>query len=398
MSATVAVITRTKDRPLLLERAARSVSSQTYPNYTWIVVNDGGDEAAVRAVLDGGDVDQDRIVLLSHPSSIGMEAASNSGIRASTGDYIVIHDDDDTVHPEFLEVTVGFLESQSGQSYGGVATGVEYVSEEISGNEIIIHDRRPFMDWVRSVDFAEMLAQNMITSNSFLYRRSLFEEIGGYNEDLPVLGDWFFNIEFLLHADIKVLPSALSYYHHRDRDEESSNEPTANSVIGGLDQHRENAARCRNALIRKYRNEGGIAASIVGGYFAHIQRHPEERFEGQGGLTQSRIESVERDRAELDRLWVLSHLLAHQRDTKWLNRIGQNPVDLKAPLLDLARLAKERRISFAAPLGFDEASYLNENPDVAVEVRGGGFQSGYEHYVFNGHLEGRNRPATCVAD
>ena len=393
MSATVAVITRTKDRPLMLERAARSVGSQTYSDFIWIVVNDGGNEAPARAVLDRCDIDQSRIQFLSNPISMGMEAASNIGIRASHSDYIVIHDDDDTLHPEFLEETVSFLESVPGQSYGGVATGIEYVSEEICTDGIIVHDRRPFMDWVHSVDLAEMLAQNMITSNSFLYRRRVFAEIGGYNEDLPVLGDWFFNIEFLLHADIKILPRVLSYYHHRNGVAHGNNEAYSNS---GLDQHLENAARCRNALIRKYRHESGIAAAIVAGYFAHTQRHPEERGARKGRRIGGSSESFARDDlTEFDRQWVLSQVLRQTRNSIWFIGKKQLAVDPHSSLSDLARLAKDRNIRFGPPPGFDEARYLTQNPDVAAEVGRNGFRSGYEHYVLNGHLEGRNRPQTA---
>ena len=39
----VAVITRTRNRALLLRRAARSVERQTFRAFSWVVVNDGGD-------------------------------------------------------------------------------------------------------------------------------------------------------------------------------------------------------------------------------------------------------------------------------------------------------------------------------------------------------------------
>lgn len=37
----VGIITRTKNRPLLLRRAIQSVANQTYKNYVHIIVNDG---------------------------------------------------------------------------------------------------------------------------------------------------------------------------------------------------------------------------------------------------------------------------------------------------------------------------------------------------------------------
>jgi glycosyltransferase involved in cell wall biosynthesis len=51
-----------------------------------------------------------------------MEAASNAGIAACDSDYIVIHDDDDSWCPDFLERTVAFLDGPEGARYGGVAT------------------------------------------------------------------------------------------------------------------------------------------------------------------------------------------------------------------------------------------------------------------------------------
>ena len=41
-----------------------------------------------------------------------MEAASNAGIKATNGELIVIHDDDDTWHPDFLKKCVCVLQNQ----------------------------------------------------------------------------------------------------------------------------------------------------------------------------------------------------------------------------------------------------------------------------------------------
>ena len=48
----VAVITRTRNRALLLRRAARSVERQTFRDFSWVVVNDGGDGEEVKPVPD----------------------------------------------------------------------------------------------------------------------------------------------------------------------------------------------------------------------------------------------------------------------------------------------------------------------------------------------------------
>ena len=49
--ARVAVITRTMDRPMFLERALASVAKQTFRDYVHVVVNDGGDNDAVKSAI-----------------------------------------------------------------------------------------------------------------------------------------------------------------------------------------------------------------------------------------------------------------------------------------------------------------------------------------------------------
>jgi hypothetical protein len=169
--ARVAVITRTKNRPVLLRRAADSVGEPEPGDFTWTVVNDGGDAEEVAAIMRAAPIDPRRMRLVSHDESQGMEAASNAGIAACDSDYIVIHDDDDSWLPDFLERTVAFLDSPEGARYGGVATHSLYISEEIRGDTVVEHDSRPYNDWVRNVHLSEMACGNFFPPIAFVFRR-----------------------------------------------------------------------------------------------------------------------------------------------------------------------------------------------------------------------------------
>ncbi len=67
-------------------------------------------------------------------------------------------------------------------------------------------------------------------------------------------------------------------------------------------------------------------------------------------------------------------------------------------LIALANTPTEPRPSASAPPDWDEQTYLQLHPDVARDVRNGGFQSGYDHWIRLGAHEGRtvrynkNRP------
>ncbi len=388
----VAIVTRTKNRPLLLRRAAESVAQQTFDNYLWVIVNDGGDEDVVRDTIRRCAVDRRRIRLVSNSQSIGMEAASNLGVRHVESDYVLIHDDDDSLHPDFLKEAVAYLESAAGRRYGGVITQTEYVSEEIRGDEVIIHSRIPYMDWVRNIQLAELMVQNLFAPISFLYRRDLYDEIGGYNPELPVLGDWFFNLEFVLKADIKVLPKRLAYYHHRDRGDSSRAGVYSNSVIGGQSKHEEFAAVSRNMFVRKYAKDSTVASMAMAAYYAQDMRH---RLNLQGRSNHASGQGADAlgsgTYSELDRLWLLSQIQQAKAQRSPLSFPRIPTVNQEQSLLKLAQIAKKYKIAVPTPASFDDEAYLAANPDVASAVKAGGFRSGYQHYTLNGHLENRAR-------
>ena len=384
--AKVSVITRTKNRPLLLKRAALSVAAQTYPELEWIVVNDGGDEAVVRDVIENCAVERSKIQLVSHPKSLGMEAASNAGIERASGDYVLIHDDDDSLHPDFLKRTVRYLESGAGDRYGGVVTHSDYVSEEISGDAVIEHGRQPFMNWVQNVQISEMLAQNLFPPIAFVFRRSVYDDIGGYNEDLPVLGDWFFNLEFLMRADIKVIPEPLAYYHHRDRGDSSKSGVYSNSVIGGQSKHEEFASVARNMFMRKY-DGSTIAGGAIQAYFASDVRN---RLNPLAGARPSDGGSHLWD--EIDRLWVVAHLARVNTVWRLIRGAGLSRGDVNRSMDELRRIIIRTRANIPVQPGFDEAAYLRSNVDVGGVVNAGKQMSGYRHYLLHGRPEGRRRP------
>jgi len=417
----VAIITRTKNRPLLLERAARSVACQLHDEYEWVIVNDGGDETAVRDVIANCAVDRRKITLVSNSESLGMEAASNVGVKNSSSDYVVIHDDDDSWAPGFLQKTVGYLEGAAGRRYGGVITHSLYVSEEIRGDSVIEHGRHPYQDWVRNVQLSEMAAGNFFAPIAFVYRRKVWDDIGGYNEELPVLGDWYFNMEFLLRADIGVIPEPLAYYHHRDRGD-SRTGIYANSVIGGISKHEEFTSIARNEFVRKNLADHPAAASVLLGYNSNLVRESAGMLRSHINEVSGKVESFRvhekptneqesarngfqrRWQQELaDKYWAVAqiNLFAANHSSNRYGRTfwkkGGSPEETVSPIDPESSWEEIECVLFqmgkvAVPENFRESEYLHFNPDVEEAVRNGDLPSGYFHYLTHGRKEGRARP------
>lgn len=229
----ISIITRTKDRPILLKRAEQSILNQTWQGFQWIVVNDGGSPVRVNAHK-----------LIEYPVSKGMEAASNIGLAVADRKYIVIHDDDDSWHPKFLETMLNALEGHK-----GACCQMEWVDETITGENIVTRKRRPFNPWLRGMlSYWSVCAVNPIAPISFVYERSVHDEIGLYDESLPVLGDWDFLLRFMAKYDIFVVPEVLAYYHHRTGDKGTS---YASTVVQGRHKHQYYDTLLRNRFLRQ---------------------------------------------------------------------------------------------------------------------------------------------------
>ncbi len=253
----VAIITRTMDRPMILRRALLSVHEQTFRDYVQIVVCDGGDIDLIHHTIASTNVEHEKIILVDNGKNRGMEAASNVAIAATDSEYIVIHDDDDTWQPEFLQRMVGFLDEDTSQNYGGVLCKSLYVSESVHPDGIQVHGVWPYRDDLRPPTVQGMMNMNTFAPISFLFRRKVYEEIGGFHEDYPVLGDWEFNLRFLERCDIALIEEYLANYHHRDQGDTAT---FGNSVVAGIDKHKKQLSIMRNAFLRRAAN-GSVEAA-----------------------------------------------------------------------------------------------------------------------------------------
>lgn len=260
----VAIITRTKNRPLLLERAFESVLNQTYTNWQMVVVNDGGEPEPVdRLAARHATRFAGRLKIIHNSISSGMEAASNKGISESESDYLIIHDDDDTWAPNFLLMSITELEKARRvlPSVRGSMCYSMQITERIEQGAVVIEDITPYNMWLPAgvLGLYRMAEGNVFPPISFLYRREALTEIGDYRADLPVLGDWEFNLRFMARYDITVIPLGLAHYHHRTL----SSGDMGNSIYSGTNKHLLYDQFVRNELLRRDLAEGKSGIGLL---------------------------------------------------------------------------------------------------------------------------------------
>lgn len=258
--AKVAVITRTQNRPLMLPRARESVEKQTFSDFIWVVVNDAGEKDYVEQNAEAARAKGVSVEVIHREESFGMEVASNNGVRGVDSEFVVIHDDDDSWEPGFLEKTVSFLEEN--QQCLGVVCVSQAIYERVEKDRVVELKREPYNAGLDSIQLADMVQVNRFAPISFLYRRSAYNAVGGYNESLPPLSDWDFALNMLLKGDLGFIPDMLANYHIRETVAEDQTE-YGNSITSGVNIHAIRDAEYRNLKIREDLDEGRIGLGFL---------------------------------------------------------------------------------------------------------------------------------------
>lgn len=239
----ITVATRTRNRPNCLERVLNGLLAQNFRRFEWVVLNDGGEQSSVDAVTKRARREGVDVTVIHNDQPAGRGAAANQAVRAGSAPLVLLHDDDDRIKPDYLARTSDFLKTNP--AYSGVVTQIEAVIESPDLEEQRRWVLEPYLYTLRLVDMAE---RNLFAPIGFLYRRKAFEAAGGYDEDVPVLEDWVFNLKLMMKGDVGVVPEVLAEYFWRSSIDVK--DPISNTVVAGRSDHLDYDAIIRNRFLR----------------------------------------------------------------------------------------------------------------------------------------------------
>ncbi|MBV6403636.1 MAG: glycosyltransferase [Flavobacteriales bacterium] len=162
----IAVVIPCYNDGAFLREALHSVHASTTAPAELVVVDDGSDDPATRAVLDAVHAEGVPVVRQEHR---GLPAARNTGWRATKAPFVLFLDADNRVAPH-LVARLGEALMQ------GPEADVLFTDLRTFGDrEGVVHQQVPAL--------AELLAGNRIDACAAL-RRALLERLGGYDEAL----------------------------------------------------------------------------------------------------------------------------------------------------------------------------------------------------------------------
>lgn len=148
----------------------------------------------------------------------GGNAARNNGIRFSKGDFIAFLDSDDRWHPQKLEKQISVFNSNS--KAAAVYCGL--IHENLNTGELIQASRK-FL-FPRGNLLSQLLVEDVTAPTScYLIKRSVFKNIGMFDEFLKARQDWEMWLRISTRFDFDCVSENLVFYGEHQNERTSTN-------------------------------------------------------------------------------------------------------------------------------------------------------------------------------
>lgn len=199
----ISVIIPTYNRAAFVREAVASVLAQdilrrldSQSGVEVLIIDDGSTDATREVALSFGEMV--RYHRIPHQ---GVSVARNVGLRFARGEYIAFLDSDDLWQKEKLAVQMSFLKAFP-------EAMVCYTEEIWVRNGLRLNPQRKhqkFSGWI----FDKVLPLCLLSLSSMLFRRRVFEEVGDFDESLPVCEDYEFGIRLAWRYPIHLIRRPL---------------------------------------------------------------------------------------------------------------------------------------------------------------------------------------------
>ena len=185
---TVAVVIPSFNYADRVENALESAIGQSYGQLTDIVVVDDGSQDGTKDVV-AGYLEKDSRIRYIYQDNAGVAHARNRGIASVGTKYVCCLDADDRIAPLFIERCIGALEADN--SLGVAYTGLSYFKPDGTSG---------LSPWPTEFDYGAHLTGKAQIPTCCVFRRSMWERLGGYRQRYAPGGAGEEDAEFWLRA------------------------------------------------------------------------------------------------------------------------------------------------------------------------------------------------------
>ena len=201
----VSVIIPTYNREKFISECVQSVLAQTLPAREIIIVDDGSTDATYNILRDIGfnSLSTKKTVLrYFFQQNRGVSSARNLGIKEARSEYIALLDSDDLWLKSKLDRQVSAFQNDT-QSSRLCHTDEIWIRNGVRVNQHKKHKKHG------GNVFQSCLKLCCISPSSAMMHRSVFEDFGFFDEDLPACEDYDFWLRYSAKEDVNFIDEPL---------------------------------------------------------------------------------------------------------------------------------------------------------------------------------------------
>ncbi|MES9992327.1 MAG: glycosyltransferase [Candidatus Thiodiazotropha sp.] len=202
----ISVVIPTFNRAHTLPRALDSVLAQRYQPLEIIVVDDGSDDETATLI----EARYRRCIYLRQANQ-GVSHARNSGIEKARGEWIAFLDSDDRWLANKLKVQIEALSAST--RYRLCHTNEQWIRNGVRVNQMLKHAKSGGRIFQRCLPLC------VISPSSVILHRSLFDEFGLFDTELPACEDYDLWLRICAREEVLFIDQPLieKYGGHHDQ-------------------------------------------------------------------------------------------------------------------------------------------------------------------------------------
>ncbi|MEH7375152.1 glycosyltransferase family 2 protein [Neobacillus drentensis] len=204
----VSVVTAVYNGEKYLQECIQSILNQTYPEFEYIIVNDGSTDGTME-ILNA--VQDTRVRIIHLDQNRGAAFCLNQGINQAEGKWIAIQDADDISAPTRLEEQVNY---KSHPQAIGVSSFVKGIEGEESVSKEFLYAHESAFNRVMSEEevYKSRFLICYVCHGSVMFSKDTFHRVGGYNPFFKIVYDRDLWSRLFEIAPFEKIPKVLYYY------------------------------------------------------------------------------------------------------------------------------------------------------------------------------------------
>lgn len=166
-----------------------------------IVVNDGSIDNSLKIVKKYSEDNKNIPIRIIDKPNGGVSSARNEGMKVAKGDWVALIDSDDEWLPKKIEIQMKTIQENS---------NIDFLGGDIDDKGLKILWKK--INGLYKTSVKDVCLKMFPQTSAVIFKRSIFEEIGGYDENQSYAEDGNYFLKICANYNYYHLPIQMVYY------------------------------------------------------------------------------------------------------------------------------------------------------------------------------------------